>query len=208
MKMAEIDAAASRFLAELEPSGESVASFVPSMLESRIRILNPARDRSGETIRWKDSEAWPAIPRADSQWSNPRDGELSGDLVEPISGSIDTSVLQELFALLPMGADGLFFVAQWEGYADATYPPDALKRSFPPDRRSLVWSTKAADVACRGRVPMRWWHPELAWVVGNDIYARSIFLGGSKELISRVMISDRIETISVGRADRVGTEDL
>ncbi|MFC6326832.1 hypothetical protein ACFQZV_00615 [Microbacterium koreense] len=122
-------------------------------------------------------------------------------------GSPDPEMVANL--LVAMGVDGSsrVNVAQWTGYAGVVYPEGGVPMRFPPSRDSMVWETTASGLLLLDRVPMRWWHPELDWAVGNDIYGRSLFISGSQSMVQRVVASDLVEAFPVAFDDPVTPED-
>jgi hypothetical protein len=58
------------------------------------------------------------------------------------------------------------------------------------------------------RLPI-WWIPrDGAWCVGNDIYGRSVFVGGSAETISAIVTDPQLEAYAVDENQRVVNEDF
>lgn len=47
------------------------------------------------------------------------------------------------------------------------------------------------------RLPNWWWPKNREWCVGNDIYARSAFVGGSHECISAVLARPELEALPI-----------
>lgn len=206
--MAQPDAASSahQLLNQLEVSGRTVASFVIARHAAQIRILNPANDDVGPLRRWAEvSESFE--PRSDVQWPDVAGSTTADRSEEPIMGSISVSVREALFSsLVDEDVDGIC-VAKWEGYADLDYPSEAAWMSLPPDRRSAVWTISAAQLLSLDRAPMRWWDPQLRWTVGNDIYARSVFVSGPETLMSQLLADPSIEASRVRPTDLVTPED-
>jgi hypothetical protein len=110
--------------------------------------------------------------------------------------------------------DCLFLV--WEGYAGLR--PDvetaATLEVAPDSRRMHILSGRVADatesieVAPSRRLPM-WWIPrDGAWCVGNDIYGRSVFVGGSTETISAILTDPHLEAYAADEDQRLVNEDF
>ena len=55
-------------------------------------------------------------------------------------------------------------------------------------------------------MPNWWWPAGHEWCVGNDIYARSVFVGGSQECIDGVLSHPELEAISISPYSRVYEE--
>lgn len=193
----------------LDPSGATVASFVPDHNEAVIRILNPAYSATGDVLSWRQVGGPSFSPRSDLQWN-----ELTRDLAHPVTtepamGTVDRHITSILVPHLAVD-DSPVVTAQWEGYADVEPDRHALLRivDFPPRRPSVVRATTGGELTRLQRVPMRWWHPDLRWVVGNDIYARSIFLSADQATITAILATPRLEAFAVSFSDPVTPEDL
>jgi len=46
-------------------------------------------------------------------------------------------------------------------------------------------------------VPNWWWPAGQEWCVGNDIYARSVFVGGGQECIDAILAEPGLEAIPI-----------
>lgn len=54
---------------------------------------------------------------------------------------------------------------------------------------------------------MRWWPKDHAWCLGNDIYARSVFIGGTHTTIDALSDHPALETYAVTPHHIVRDED-
>lgn len=190
---------------ELDPSGRTVASYTLRSHQSHIRVLYPAYDADGNRVSWVEcGRAFEA--RSDITWREVA-GPRRRDTCEPEMGSVDPMVLDVLLRQLLDYGDAAVVVAQWEGYADAEYPTEAHRATLPPERPSAVWSLPPVSLRGLSRGPMRWWDPQLRWVVGNDIYARSIFVSGPEALIEALLHEPALEAFRVSPSDAVAVED-
>lgn len=152
-----------------------------------------------------------------TQWRDvamrPGSFELPG--VEPIMGGIDVEVATALASVLgehTQTPDSVYFLA-WEGYADLN---DAYRGSGTIlgsyGRQMHVRHGSLADLgavaAARGTDMPLWWIPEDgSWAVGNDIYARSVYLGGSADCIDDVLQQPVLESVRVAASEQVVAED-
>lgn len=152
-----------------------------------------------------------------TQWQDvamqPRPSELPR--VDPIMGGLDLEVATTLASILgerTKTPDSVYFLA-WEGYADLN---DAYRGAGtilgPYGRQMHVRHGSLADVgavaAARGTDMPLWWIPEDgSWAVGNDIYARSVYVGGSAECIDDIIQQRVLESIRVSASDQVVAED-
>ena len=103
-------------------------------------------------------------------------------------------------------------VALWEGYADAERYRDCPAIVLPPGRRMLLLSATWSEVAdavdgrCEGRRATRWWPGDGAWMLGGDIYSRSVVLGGTAVAVTAVLAHPELEATPIRPED--GLEDL
>lgn len=195
-------------LSELRTTGLTVDSYVLRSHDAFARVLNPATGVDGRPVPWSSYAPARFVPSSDFQWRDVLDDGRARPDTSPLMGTIHPLVVNEILGLLPIPSSGEIFVAQWEGYADAPPPPTAMSTTFPPDRETNVWLETASNLSRLPRVPMRWWHPDLLWVIGNDIYGRSIFVSGSTDVVDAIVSSSVLEAFHVSPGDRVGAEDF
>lgn len=178
-----------------------MASYTDRRHEAVVRVLNPGSFQ-GEPVRWQDVGGDRFERRSDLTWR-----ELDSDdiIEEPLTGTVDHLLVQGMLPYLP---GNTICVAQWVGYGStATYPRTAHRAVLPPGRESLAWAMPRSEIG-QARVPMRWWHPDLEWVAGNDIYARSLFVSGPENLASALLATPALEAYRVSFEDRVVAEDF
>ena len=194
------------FIEQLDSSGLIVSSYVLRTHEAHIRVLNPVRGDDDAHTPWRPIFG----DRLDSrtQWnqasSNP-ELTLEG---EPPMGTVDRLVLEALLQVLVDRLEAPVVVAQWEGYAGSDFPETAVRAILPPERESGVWTLPARELLQFERVPMRWWDPQFSWAVGNDIYARSVFVSAGASMIQKILDDPTIEAFKVTPDDPVDIEDL
>ncbi|MCA4135563.1 hypothetical protein [Arthrobacter sp. M4] len=186
----------------------SLASLVPPVYAAYARILNPVRTPDGGRLRWSQIASDQLAVNSATQW---------GDVVvacdpnpnqfyEPETGSVDTAVAERLVSRLSSGAkpsvECLFMV--WEGYSDLrseirTSPTivNGLGRELHVFRGPLELALESVEDHPSGRLPVNWLPLDGAWCVANDIYARSVFLGGSVALIAEVLSDPELEAHSI-----------
>lgn len=194
-----------RTLPPFSADGNTVASYVTAGFEAYARVLNPVRGPGDQRRPWSDFLPSGTTLAADAQFHDLRSGSKAG---APMTGTVDDAVLGVLLEALVADDRAQVIVAQWEGYADAELPSGADAQVLPPDRRSGIWALSAAELRARTRTPMRFWDPQGNWAVGNDIYARSVFIGADRELIEALVADPRLEALRVEPSDPVGVEDL
>ncbi|MHC2998321.1 hypothetical protein [Microbacterium sp. HJ5] len=204
-----IPTSADQLVAELTPTGLAVDSYVIRHHDAIARVLNPARDARGEPLTWASLARDSFVPASNFQWRDLEGGLPSEAAMSPLTGGIDDRVARAaLLGVLPLPASEEVFVGQWDGYADAEQPHSAQSVTFPPSRESWIWSVHVEELPRLDRLPMRWWHPDLHWVVGNDIYARSVFVSAEEHVIQSILTSPDLEAFRVNAGDPVGAEDF
>lgn len=170
-------------------------------------MLLPASSRDGVALRWEDLAPSAFRPESDFQWADLCAGSRPAGVEEPPMGSPDGHTVARLLHCLEVPDAGTFRVAQWVGYVEANYPEGAAMGTLPPGRESAIWDTSVPGLLAMERIPMRWWDSRLDWSVGNDVYARSLFVSGSHRAIGRVLAGSGLEAYPVDFADPVGAED-
>ncbi len=198
----------------LSPSGTTVASYVPDTFDRFARVRNPAFNRrTGHAVDWNavGQRNGNAVD-AQTTWETLRDREV---WLDPESGTIDLTVARALSAVLAsetLTPERVFF-AFWHGYADMN-DVSAPIVTLPPDRSMLLFTGplcavgSPTDTLQRSRLPLRWWPADHAWCVGNDIYARSVFVAGSAKTIELVLNSPGLDAVSVTALSPTAPEDF
>jgi hypothetical protein len=198
-------------------SGEVVASYVGTEFPAYVRVLNPPFVRS--TIRAEPVRTtWAEIARRrglsltpETQWV---DLENDDDqlVFEPDMGTLERTTAEALASVLfhHTATPEECIFAYWVGYASENVPKDAMRFLVPPGREMYLMTGDVRLLArsSEERLPMRWWPRDGAWAVGNDIYARSAFVGGSVAAIEDVLRSPTLESIVVDQNTQVTSEDL
>lgn len=195
-----------RLISSLEPSGVTVASYVLDRHDAAIRILNPAHRPDGTVVTWREIGAKALEYRSDIQWADLGVDRRDGNLIEPQMGTVDGAVVAVLLRHLAVAGRSVY-TAQWEGYADVDTDDTDERLLFPPQRPCLVRTSEPRELLQKTRVPMRWWDSTLDWVVGNDIYARSVFVSADAAKIAALLTEPDLEAFSVKPSDSVTPED-
>ena len=202
-RASEVPPGTNAILQAIDPSGATVGSYVVPGHDAHVRVLNPAFLKDGECVHWGGPR--PGEYYSNFQWAG-QAVEFSLEDEPPATGTVAKEVVHALLNHLP--ASSCVSVAQWEGYADTPLSRKLPWVTFPPGRRSAVWSMPIHQLSDSDRVPMRWWHPALGWSVGNDIYARSVFVSGPRSLTKALLEDPSIEAYSVLPTDPIAAEDL
>lgn len=188
-----------------------VQSYVSAGFEAYARVLNPANGFDGRPVRWSTVAQKVGVElTAETRWSglalNLRDdGELinldaPGWSPDPGMTGALTSVL-EPYTTTP---EECYFLV-WEGYAQADdyfSGMDAPKLAMFQNRSlflltGLLLDAREPFMKDDGRLPNWWWPAGHEWCVGNEIYARSVFVGGSQECIDAVLSHPDLEAIPI-----------
>ncbi len=207
------------------PSENVVTSWVPRGFEAYAKILHPVPvgGSDTETLRWAEVSRWSQVPLHPAiQWCEVALPETVPSLPPPwdSQGPREGSLLQNqteaLFEDLTTFTRGPCFFAVWAGYG----PVDVRPQSNPNDvayvRRSrqcptiqLPWreyevfegvlpGAMALDASGRGfQSPNLWWAEDHSWCVASEIDLPWTYVGGSRDLILRLLEDDRLETLEV-----------
>lgn len=201
----------------LDATGERVTSVVPPGYEAYVRVLNPIELRDGSIASWTDVVKRSGVePRAWMQWPElvAVDSVVLPDGgVEPDMGSPSHSLAQHLVeALRP--DHGVHYFASWAGYAMEISEPYV---PFSPYQREMVlYSGPLIDddrsplvpTTATGRVPMYWWPNDLRWLVGQDIYARSLIVGCTQTTARTILESEQLDAYPVSSSDIILNEEF
>lgn len=194
-----------------------VQSYVSAGFPAYARVLNPANGFDGAAVRWsKIAQEIGVELTAETQWSDLaaefQDEDELINLDAP-DWSPDPAVARALTSVLRShtgSAQDCYFLI-WEGYAsvsDYVFGLDAPKVAV-SQHRSLFLLNGSLQDACEpfiendGRLPNWWWPATQEWCVGNDIYARSSFVGGSQECIDAVLSQPELEALPISPYSRV-----
>ncbi len=201
----------------LDVTGARVTSVVPPRYEAYVRILNPIELRDGSTVSWIDVVTRNGVePRAWMQWPElvTVDGVVLPDGgVEPDMGSPPASLAGHLIEALRPDR-GMHYFASWAGYAMEISEPCI---PFSPYRREMVlYSGPLIDeegsplvpTTATGRVPMYWWPKDLRWLVGQDVYARSLIVGCTQTAARTILESDKLDAYPVTSSDDILNEEF
>ena len=195
----------------------TVADFFPLDFEAYCRILNPARSEFGRTMRWSEVGGSSSPVSAPTQWTDISGKAMPGQpRLDPVMGGFDSKAAATLAPTLrrhTQTPDDIYFLA-WEGYAGLsdTYRNSELVRASYGRNMYLLEGT--VDEACSplatglSGAPL-WWIPaDGAWCVGNDIYARSVYIGGSAFCVREILADPELESYPVSPQQHVVSEDV
>ncbi|RFA13812.1 hypothetical protein B7R21_07640 [Subtercola boreus] len=202
-------------------AGLAVGSFAGLDFEQYVRVVNPAiagAHTADERRRSWRSLVEPAqtFDGSTAQWAEVRASMSDATAVgEPAMGQVELTTARALVEVLSRHtstpAECLF--AWWIGYADVRMPAEAPRVSLPPAREMFVMeggvSEGAHEHAVWGiaRTPMRWVPRDRAWSVGNDIYGRSVFIGGTGAAMTELLEHPDLEVYVVDAETTVMAED-
>jgi len=202
----------------LDPQGDRLTSVIPPGYESYVRILNPIELRDGSTASWTEVVSRNGVKLgAWMQW--PEFAAAKGVVLpdgywrEPDMGNPPVSLAKRLIEALEPDQSTHYF-ASWAGYAMEIQGPTVM---FSPYQREMVlYSGRLVDenralllpTTATGRVPMYWWPSDLRWFVGQDIYARSLFVGCSQSTAQMILADPDLDTYPIRASDTVLTEEF
>ena len=128
-------------------------------------------------------------------------------------GNPPVSLAKQLIQTLEPDQSTHYF-ASWAGYAMEIQEPTVM---FSPYQREMVlYSGSLIDehrtlllpTTATGRVPMYWWPHDLRWFVGQDIYARSLFVGCDQSTAQRILEDPNLDAYPINSSDIVLTEEF
>lgn len=202
----------------LDATGDRVTSVIPPGYESYVRILNPIELRDGSTVSWTDVVSGNGVgPRAWMQW--PEFAAVKGVVFpdgywrDPDMGNPPVSLAKRLIEALEPDQSTHYF-ASWAGYAMEIQGPAVM---FSPYQREMVlYSGSLLDehralllpTTATGRVPMYWWPSDLRWFVGQDIYARSLFVGCTQNTAHTILEDPNLDAYPISPSDTVTNEEF
>jgi hypothetical protein len=193
----------------------TVSEFFPVDFAKFCRVFNPAR-AAGFSRSWAKIAGSTTITGR-TQWRDIADQSGATDLprLDPAMGGIDPVVAAVLASVLrehTQTPDSVYFLA-WEGYAGLKDSYRVSDTVVGPYGRRLHWlrgslADMGPSMAARESELPLWWIPEdCSWSVGNDIYARSVYVGGSASCIDDVLHESRLESVPVPASHMVAAED-
>lgn len=195
----------------------SLASLIPQSFAHVIRVLNPVLAPGGKWLRWSDIAGHAMPVNSETQWNDvvAAASPNLGPYFEPSMGTIDEHVARPLLAVLSRhtSSEDASFLA-WEGYSglkdEVVRSPTVtagLGRVMRVRHGTLNLALDPID-SPPNRLAMTWLPDDGAWFVGNDIYARSVFVAGSAECIGAVLSQADLEAYPVGAGYSLVPEDF
>jgi len=188
-----------------------VQSYASTGFAAYARVLNPANGFDGAPVRWSTVALEVGVDlTAETQWSElAADRRDDGELINLDSPdwSPDPGVARALTSVLTphtLTPQDCYFLV-WEGYgtADHYFTGLGAPKIAVSKHRSLFLLQGSLQDACAPfmpddqRLPNWWWPAGQEWCVGNDIYARSVFVGGGQECIGAVLAHPDLEAVPI-----------
>lgn len=180
--------------------------------ESYIRVYNPAHDPTAppgaDSRSWARASTPATVVTVDTQWS---DLQVDPVLDEPTMGDLDTDVAVLLASVLGRHTttpDECAFLL-WTGYAEVESLDSApvIRTGHRTDLAVFSGPITAAVQPQHGRRPMNWRPRDGAWAVGNDIYARSVYVGADSATVRAIHDSPHLETALASGSAILAPED-
>lgn len=198
------------------PPELTVADFLPRKFDSYCRVFNPAVSGAGMRKTWSEAVSGAATLSGRTQWNDLTDllAETSFPRLDPAMGSLDRGVADVLISILgrhTRNTERVYYLV-WEGYAGITSysASETVDASYGRKMHYLQGSLEDAsstEAAGFNGAPL-WWVPEDgSWCMGNDIYARSVYVGGSGTCIQEIIDDPRVESYPVAPTHKVSAED-
>jgi hypothetical protein len=195
---------------------------VPVVFERYVRLLHPARDLSGEPVRWEAVAAWSGRTiHALAQWEFLERPVGVPDPRPPFSEPPATGGLppDELATLLDVLAAHTStpercYIGLWEGYGWLDPADPQWEVELPLDQRTYLVRQGPIDEA--SRVGWHWpgggfsqepptliWPADRAWFVASDVDLDSTYVGGTAGLVAALLGHPGLEGWAVEPGDDV-----
>jgi hypothetical protein len=194
----------------------SLTSLVPERYPAVVRVLNPVTAPDGSRFRWSDIAGPKVTVDAETEWSDivAAAGGKADQYYEPEAGTIDPGVARRLITLLSEHTESSRCVyLVWEGYSALTgwvrhseTITNSMQRTMHVLTGGLEDALKPIDFP-PNRIAMNWLPQDASWFVGNDIYARSVFVGASTEVAGSLLREGSLEAYMVSKTHAIVPED-
>jgi hypothetical protein len=179
--------------------GTGLGSIVPDGFAAYARVLHPAW-RGRAKVRWRELATGPIDPGT-------RFEALAAEGVHaPFTGTLDCGELRALVDVLAPDTVGECWFGVWAGFGWLPDPPPAPRLAL-AERPLLLYRgpLAAATALCEPfeQTPTLWWPDDRAWCVASEVDFHSTYVGGSRQLIDRLLGDERIEAFEVAVTDPV-----
>lgn len=199
----------------------TVRAWMPEGYESYARILHPAYQRIdgkeisvGEVaVSWRTVSEWSGKPlhatshiedlmiRSDGlTWS-----QHNAHGYQPLQGQLDDATLASLLVHLAKQTSDLdeIWMCAWIGFGGppdtvglpvrVTWFLDLIGRRYVLRKGSITASQDDLEDPRFANPPTFWWPDDRSWFASSDIDASSTYIGGSKELIEKILNDPALE---------------
>lgn len=189
---------------------------MPKTFPAVARVLNPVTAPNGRSFRWSDIAGPDLTVDGETQWSDivaVSDGRTN-QYYEPETGTIDLGVAKRLITLLSEHTQSsrcAYFA--WEGYSSLADRVRVSPRITNGMQRTMYVLHGVLEDALKpidspaNRIAMNWLPEDASWFVGNDIYARSVFIGGSVEAVVSLLGEASLEAYMLPKSYTIVPED-
>ena len=183
-----------------------VAAVIPGHFAAYVRIYHPFGDPAAASLsgpglrRWNMLASHP-VRTAEDGASFARQGPLG---TQAPTGTVPRALVEPLVLHLSpaIPADDQYFFALWEGFADSVVAHGRAPTLELPHRRYHVFTGSLASarssyssIPFSYRSPNLWWPADRAWCVATEVDAAWTYVGGSRELIDRLLTDSRIDAV-------------
>ncbi len=209
------------------PQDNVTSSVIPSGFEAYVRILHPVQEGHGEPlVRWADVARWSGVALVPSiQWWEVALPEVTPDAAPPWrsqgprEGSLSHADTIEMVDVLSRRSSELCLFGVWEGYGggvavegpDAQLLPHRVEEALTfelPWRSYELFEGPVEGAMCfhtsRHQSPNLWWPQDRSWCVASEIDLPWTYVAGSRELVSDVLASTRLEALEASPDDPIG----
>lgn len=204
----------------LPDAGDRIPSTVGDLLaapfEAYARVFHPAA-LGGRPVGWaRVARHNGAVLHPGAEWGSLvgswqlRDQAAIWDAA-PIVGVLPPQLADALIRVVsaPGGADQRCWFGFWEGHGGVADEFPAAPRFTVASRTMLLMSGRVSD-ATRSwsdgflqTAPTLWWPDDRCWCVATDIDLMSTYVGGTTELVARLIAASGIEALPVAASQRL-----
>lgn len=187
---------------------DSVGSFLPDHFEAYARLYHQTEPRErgeGPPVMWRDLAAREGVAFGDFEAMSVL-RERRTDKLQSREGDLPPAQITALLSHLAPAtttADDCRF-ALWEGFGDCPVPDEIETTLRLPHRHYHLFAgpvegalTTLSSVSWIERSANLWWSMDRSWFVSTEIDFWWTYVGGSRALISALVLDARLEAVSV-----------
>jgi hypothetical protein len=217
LKVTDGAAAGSWIRPRLAEQFAAVTAVVPKDYEAYARVLHPASDDEGGSVRWAEvAKAFGKTAHREIQWH-----ALTGSsdpVRDPSLGEMDPDELATLCEILAShtsdAGDCFFGLCDIWAWVGEIFPPEQRKQpllELPLERNYVVLQGPLAAVSEIGdhpliRSPSLIWPADHSWFIASEVDFDSTLVGGDTKLVEAIVESPELETWQMEPSDSLAAD--